>query len=851
MARLTLRELLAHKGRLFLTTVSIVLGVGFVAGTFIYTDTINSAFENLFADAFSGLDVSIRAVPDRELGFVAAARVPDSVLEEVRALEGVQEAWGNVVGYAQFVRIDAEGGSEPISSGGVSLGFSWPDTQRELGARILEGRPPAAPGETTMDVATAEDYGFELGDRVQVLFARSTDAFTIVGLTGLGEGGQPGGFTSATFELATAQRVLDAEGELDTIDVVAAPGQDVSDLVARLNRVLPAGVEAVTAQTAAEERATTIKDALGFFNTFLLVFAGIAVFVGAFIIQNTFRIIVAQRTRELGLLRAVGATGAQVRAMVLYEALVVGAVASILGLVVGAGLAVALESALGGLGIAFPEAPLALQPRTILVAVVVGVAITVVSATVPARRAARVPPLAALQTQDVRPTRRSLSRRIAGGAIVTGVGTIALALGLFGPVDEVGVPGIVVVGVGVALFFVGIAVLSPAFARPFTRLLGAPVARLSGVSGALARENSMRSPRRTSATAAALMVGLALVALVAILGASAKATVGEVLAGSLKADFYIQPANQFGPNAGLPTSLADEVAQLADVETVARVRTGQAKVEDTVTFIGAADASIADVVDLELVAGSLDHFEGDVVALSKPFSDSRDLGLDANVSLTFAATGTGSYRTVAIYEEATAGTVIIPLSSFEQNFTEQLDSFVYVRLAPGVEQESARMKIERVTNSYPTAAVLDAAGFQQQAEEQIDQLLSVLLGLLGLAIIIAILGITNTLSLSVIERTREIGLLRAVGMSRSQVKRMVRWEALITSVFGAVLGVAVGMFFGWALVEALREQDIRFAVPAGQLLLIVAVSGVAGVLAAVPPARRAARLDILEAIAYE
>ena len=852
MLAVTLKGLRAHKARLALTMVSIVLGVGFVAGTFIYTDTINAGFESLFTDAFAGLDVTVRATPDPDLGLVATGRMPESVLEDVAGVEGVDEAWGNVIGYAQFVRSDPETGAlEPISAGGPSFGFSWPETDLELGPRIVEGRPPQAGGEATMDVTTAERHSFQIGDQVRILFSSSSEVFTLVGFTGLGEGGQPGGFTSATFDLSTAQRVLDAEGQLDTIDVVAVPETDIDELVSRINAVLPAGFEAITAQTAAEEQATSIRQALGFFNTFLLVFAGVAVFVGAFIIQNTFRIIVAHRTRELALLRAIGASVSQITTMVLVEAAVVGAAASLLGLVVGVGLASLLESALGGLGIIFPEGNTQLQARTVVVALLVGILVTLVSAVIPARQAARVPPLAALHTTDVAPPRRSLRKRVLAGLTITGLGALALFVGLFAPVAGTGVPGIAVVGAGVAVFFIGIAVLSPAFARPVVGVIAAPFRALGAVSGRLAAENSMRSPRRTSATASALMIGLALVALVAILGDSAKATVEDVFADILRADLYVQPANQFGPNAGFPSSLADELELLPEVALISRVRTSQAKVEGEVTFIGAAEPNIEEAVDLGLIAGSLDRFAGNSAAVSASFAESRALEVGSEISIAFAASGEQAFEVVAIYESETAGPVLIPLSTFEQNYVEQLDAFIYIKLGQSVGPDEGRKLIESVAQAYPTAVVLDAAEFQRQAQDQVDQLLNVLVGLLSLAIIISVLGITNTLSLSVIERTREIGLLRAVGMSRFQVRRMVRLEAVVTSIFGALLGVGIGIFFAWALVEALRDQGIRFSIPFLQLVLLVGLAALAGVLAAIPPARRAAGLDILRAIAYE
>ncbi|MFQ5966595.1 MAG: FtsX-like permease family protein [Acidimicrobiia bacterium] len=419
------------------------------------------------------------------------------------------------------------------------------------------------------------------------------------------------------------------------------------------------------------------------------------------------------------------------------------------------------------------------------------------------------------------------------------------------PMAIAGRDGERVVGLGVVSLFVGVAVLSPAFARPVTAFIGSPLPAVAGVSGNLARENSMRSPRRTSATAAALMVGLALVALVAIIAQSLRSTVSDVLAESFLADFVVQQANPFAPPGGLPTAIADDIADLEEVSDVSRVRFSQAKVEDSVVFLGAIESNYTSMFDLDVTEGTLSEFSGNQTAVLRGWAEGQALGLGDVVSMQFAATGADVFRITAVYEEETAGPVLIPLDAYEANFVEQLDGSVYVLLAPGVSAQAGRAAVEVATAQDPNASVLDATGFQEQTEEALDQLLNVFIGLLSLAILISILGITNTLSLSVIERTREIGLLRAIGMSRRQVRRTIRWEAVITSLFGAVLGIAIGILFAWSIVQALEDQGIRFTVPVGQLILLIIAAGLAGVLAAIPPAARASNLDILEAIAYE
>ena len=526
--RITLRGLASHRARLALTGLSIVLGVAFVAGTYVFTDTLGDSFDTLFDDAFAGIDVQVRSVGADDLEFAQADRIPADLLERVATVPGVADAWGSVVGYAQFLSSDGE----PIVNGGApTFGLSWPDTTGETSYRIRTGGPPTGPGEVVMDASTAARFDFAVGDTVTILTAGPTIEATISGTAGYGDAGSFGGATAALFDLATAQDLLGADGRFDTIDVIVAAGISSQAVIERLDPLLPDGVEAVTASTAADDLAGTIRQGLGFFTTFLLVFAFIALFVGSFIIQNTFRIVVAQRTRELALLRAIGATGGQVTRVVVTEAAIVGLAAAVVGLGLGIGLAVGLRAVFEALGAAFPPSPVRIAPRTIVVALTVGVAVTLVSALIPARKAATVPPVAPLQNVDLSPGRRSLRNRTVLGIALNVIGTLALFQGLFDLVTTAALSPIQFVGIGAAAVFIGVAVLSPVFARPVAAVIGAPLPRLLKTPGLLARGNAMRSPRRTSATASALMVGLALVSGISILAASAKATVGELLTG--------------------------------------------------------------------------------------------------------------------------------------------------------------------------------------------------------------------------------------------------------------------------------------------------------------------------------
>jgi putative ABC transport system permease protein len=849
--RITLRGLAGHRARLILTGLSIVLGVAFVAGTYVFTDTLGDSFDTLFDDAFAGIDVQVRAETEEDLGFVQASRIPAALLEQVEAVPGVADAWGSVTGYAQFVSPEGE----PIVVGGApTFGLSWPDTAAETGYRLRSGRPPSASGDVVMDASTAARYGFEVGDTVSILLAGPTLQATITGIAGYGDAGSFGGATAALFDLVTAQRIFGAENAFDTIDVVATPGVAAETIVERIAPVLPAGVEAVTGSSAAADLAGTIREGLGFFTTFLLVFAFIALFVGSFIIQNTFRIVVAQRTRELALLRAIGATGAQVTRIVVIESLVVGFFAAAIGLAAGIGLAVGLRTVFESFGASFPPTPIRIAPRTVLVSLGVGVAVTLVAALIPARKAAAVSPMAALQNVDLAPGRRSLRNRAVLGFTLNAIGTAALAQGLFDVVPTGALTPIQFVGVGAAAVFIGIAVLSPVFARPIAAAIGAPFPRLLRVPGLLARGNAMRSPRRTSATASALMVGLALVSGIAILAASARATVGAIIAGGFRADLTVQSAGGgFGaPGAGISPEIAERLAGLPEVDAVARVRANIARVGDDVTFVGGVDPGVTEMFDFEVTGGSFGDLTGAAVAVNAGAATALGIEVGDVLPVEFAAGGTREFRVVALWAaDGIAAEYLLSLDAFDSAFTEQLDQAVYLTVRDGIEPATARAAVESVTDGFPNAAVFDAAGFRAEAESQVNRLLVVIVALLALAVVISLIGITNTLSLSVIERTREIGVLRAIGMSRRQVRRMIRWEAVIIAVFGALLGVWIGVSLGWAVVRAFADDGVVFAVPVGQLLTLVAAAGIAGILAAVIPAYRASRLDVLAAIAYE
>jgi putative ABC transport system permease protein len=845
--RATLKGLLAHKLRLALTALSVVLGVAFVAGTFVLTDTINQTFDDVFTEVTAGVDLTVRARSGfgDDAGFEAQRdTVPATLVGAVAAIPGVARAEGSVSGFAQPV--DAQG--RAVATGGApNLGFNWGDVDELNPLEVRAGRPPAGPGEVLFDALTARQHDFEVGQRVRVLTRAGIEEFTLVGTAGFGKADNLAGATLAIFDTPTAQRLFGKVGAFDTVDVVAAGGVSVVELRQRVAEAVGPDLEVLTGTEVGREQADAIKTGLGFFSTALLTFAGISLFVGAFIIFNTFSILVAQRTRELALLRALGASRRQVLASVMAESLAVGLFSSLVGLGLGVLVAVGLQSLLRGFGIALPSTDTQFLPRTVIAAFVVGVGVTLVAAIGPARRAGRVPPMAALRDETASQAPESLRRRSVIGAVITGLGAVALFVGLFGAMDN----GLPMVGLGAGLTFLGVAVLSPLVARPLAAAIGSPLARIAGAAGRLGRQNAMRNPRRTAATASALMIGLGLVGTVSVMAASISESTTRIFERSLSADYTVS-TEQFIPT--ISPEVAERLSQLPELAAVSGIKNGPFRIGDSTKYATGVDpASVREVLNLEMRAGDFATLARGEMLISEDAARDEGLAVGDVLRATFARTGTQELRIGGTYaRNQLLGSYLVAAAVFEANYTEALDFVVLARAAAGVPAVASRAAVERVTDDYPNVTVRDQAETVQRQRDEVNQLLGLVSALLGLALIIAFFGIVNTLALSVFERTRELGLLRAVGMSRRQVRSMVRGESVITSVLGAVLGLAIGLVFGWALVTALADEGIDdLVIPAGQLLLYVAVAALAGVLAAVGPARRAARLDVLAAISNE
>jgi putative ABC transport system permease protein len=843
----TLKGLLAHKLRLAATALAIVLGVSFVAGTYVLTDTISATFDNLFKQVTKGIDVAVRTnATFSSQGMEVREPMPASVLDQVTAVPGVRVAEGNVTGYAQFVGKDGK----PVTTGGApTLGVSFAaDTPFTAGSEIRAGRLPRGPGEVVVDAKTANDAGFRVGDRVKVLFQGPARTFTVVGIVGFAQADNLGGATLAGFDPRTAQQVLNREGEFDEIDVAAQPGVTPTQLRDRIRAALPARYEALTGQELAADQAAAINDTLGrFLGTALLAFAFVALLVGGFLIFNTFSIIVAQRTRELALLRCLGASRRQVMGSVLLESVVVAVVASLVGLGLGVLIALGLRALLSGfLGADLPSTGTVLLPRTVIVALLVGLVVTVLSALTPARKATRVPPVAALQPETAFAETGFRRRRVVIGVLITAVGVALLLAGLFRPEGN----RLANVASGAVVVFFGVAILSPLVARPLARMIGWPFARLFRLPGNLARLNAMRSPRRTASTAAALMIGLALVAFVSIFAASIKTSTAKTLDDSVSAD-YILNTDNFQP---FSTEVAKRLAEQPELEAVAATRFGIWKLRGATKQLQAVDPiAYGKVVRTEVTAGSLDALANGGLAVKDTVARANGWTVGKNVPMEFPSNGVQQVPIRAIYKDNSLnGDFLLSLRDYERGYADQLDSQVLVKAAPGVDPAASRAAIDRVVADFPNVTVRDRAEFRAEMTRQINQVINLFYSLLGLAILIALFGIVNTLALSIFERVRELGLLRAVGATRRQLRSMIRWEAVIIAILGAVLGLVVGVFFGWTVVRASRGIGITaFTLPGGQLVLFVAAAGLAGILAAILPGRRAAKVDMLRAITTE
>jgi putative ABC transport system permease protein len=851
MWRTTLRNLAQRKLRLLTTASAVTLGVAFMAGTLVLTDTVGKTFDDVFASAYDGTDAVVRptAAFESPEGFGdERGRVDASLVDVVAGVDGVAVAEGSVFGYAQVVTPDGDLLGDP-NTGSPTVGANWTESEDLNVFNLVEGRAPRAAGEVVLDKKSADDAGYGVGDTATVLVQGGPRQVTVSGVARFGELDSPAGATFVLFTTEAAQDLVAEPGRFDEISIVATEGVSQQEVAERVGATLPTGVEVVTGETVVEENQDSIAAALSFFNTFMLVFALIALIVGGFMIFNAFSITVAQRTREHALLRALGASRRQVLGAVVLEALLVGTLASVVGLAAGAGVAVLLKALLSAFGFPIPATGIVFTMTTAVVAFLAGVVATTVAAVSPARKAAKVPPLAAIRGIAVGSTGYGSKERVMVGVLMLGAGAGALLFGLFARPDN----ALLLVGIGVLLVFFAVSVLGRTIALPLSRVIGWPLPRLRGVAGELARENAMRNPKRTAATASALMIGVGLVAFITIFAASTKASFLATIDRAFTGDLVVTHP------AGVDPTVTATLNDLPEVEVATGIRFGPAEVDGDATFLLAVEAApLAELFDIAPVSGTpadLAAAGEDGIAVHEDLARDRGLEVGDPVSVVFPHTGPTSLTVAMVYgEEAFPeyGEWLLSMPAHEANYPAQFDSQVFVKTAGGPDDPAAVAAVERVASAYPGVNVLDQGEYAEGQMAIVDQLLGLVYALLGLAIVIAILGIGNTLALSIIERTRELGVLRAVGMTRSQLRSTIRWESVIISLQGTLLGLVIGTFFGWAMVTAFRDQGLTvFEVPLTSLLVVVVLAGVAGVVASVLPARRASRLQVLGAIAGE
>lgn len=840
---LTRKSLRARWGRSLFIALSISLGVAFVSGSFVLADSLRSTFDSLFTRLNSDIDLQVRGVAAFDSRNAERDPVPAQWATTLGQVDGVARVAPQLTRSATL--LDSTG--KPVNIGGApAIGALW-SGEGSGGIVLRAGVAPDAMEQVAIDKATTDRFDIALGQRLDIATPTGVRSFTVVGIVGLGEADGFAGASLALFDPTTAEVVLDSRGFFDAIDLALVPGASLDEVKTQVENTITEGLEVVTGQQVADEAADQVGSFVTAFGTGLSVFAFITAFVVAFIINNIFAITIGQRLRELALLRAIGASGSQVRRMIVTEALVLSVTATVLGIVGGLGVARLLIWLFDAAGAGFPPTDLVLATRTVVAAIVVGVGITMASVIVPARRAARIPPIAAMHP-ELGFGAISVNRRLVGGGILTGVGAVVFVLGLF--VRPGGTIGLIVFsGAGALAIFLGVASLSSGVVRPVSRALGWPFARLFGVPGQLARENAARQPRRTARTASALMIGVALVSAAAVFTESLRVTFVRILDRSVTADFVITDSGF----QGLPPDVARTIAALPELSAVSPVRGISAQVNGDVKQFGAVDPEpFALLANIDVLSGSLaDLATGGVLVHRDP---ARDLGLSvgSRLDVTYQNGVASSLEVVGVYGDAAlVGNWLISVSTLEAVSTQPpRDFFVIARAADGVDGAAARLALEGALDAFPQAELRSNAEFRQQQEDQINQFLTLITALLATAIQIAVIGIAITLALSVFERTREIGLLRAVGMSRRQLRRAVRWEAVIVSLFGAVVGVVVGSLLGVALATAVPDTVIDgVAFPVGQLPLVMGFAVLAGITAAWYPARKAAKMDILEAIA--
>ena len=851
MLSVALKGLAGRKLRALLTGLAVIIGVAMISGTYVLTDTITKAFDGIFDTSLKGTDAVVSGKKVVDFSQSGAPTLDASLLDRVRTLPDVAEAAGSVSD-DNGARLIDKTGKLIDTKGAPSFAFGIdPTKQRFNSLQLTTGRFATGAGEVVIDQKTASDHRFKVGDTIRVSGQGPSQPFKITGLATFAGASSLGSATIAAFDIPTAQALVGKVGKLDNISVAAKSGVSADTLTKEIATVLPDTAQVRSSTAEAKEQKKDIAKGLGFITNFLLAFAGIALFVGSFVIFNTLSITVAQRTREFATLRTLGASRRQVMASVLIEALVIGLVSSIVGIIAGLGIAKGLNALFVALGIDLPTTGTVLASRTIIVSLLVGTIVTVVASLIPARRATRVAPISAVREgSTLAPT--ALSRRAPIIAAASGVAAVAiLGYSVFGTLQTTS--RMALLATGLVVLFLAVAIILPRLVAPLAKIVGAPSARLGGTSGRLGRENAVRNPGRTASTAAALMIGLALMTFVAVLGNGLRQSSTDALKQQITATHVISKGDGF---ENLTAGASGAAAKVAGVEVASGIRSDIAKAAgQEITANGVDPATFGSVFNFRWEKGSnttLSNLGKNDALVSTGFAKKHTLAVGSAFPIVSGSGEKAQIRVAGTFRpskfDSLVGDVVVSTNSFDGLFSQASDALALVRLS---RPSASTAALETALKDYPDSKVRTAKAFIQKRASSVNTLLNLLYVLLALSVIVSLFGMINTLALSVIERTRELGMMRAVGMSRRQARSMIRHEGIITALIGAAMGLPLGIGLAALITRALSSYDVSFSVPVTALVIFALVSVLFGVLAATGPGRRAARIDVLRALQYE
>lgn len=842
MFRTALRNVLSHKARLLMTVLAVMLGVAFVSGTLVFTDTLGNAFRNQSAKNYDDVAVAVTTYADQR--DAETPGVDAAALKRIQGLDGVASATGRVSGFAGVAGPDGKliGDGWSNTGGNFAPGKDGKDAQYAF----TDGTGPTADGRIALDEDTAEKGEYEVGDKVRVATNGPVKEYTLAGVFTTEDGAVNAGGSLVLFDTTVAQKLFLRPGEFQDVSVAAASGASDQQLLAAVKPLLPKDAEAETGKVVADKEAEQAEGGLNKINQMLLAFAGIALFVGIFLIANTFTMLVAQRTKELALLRAVGASRRQVKRSVLLEAAVVGLIASVIGFALGVGLATAMRSAMGLIGGKIPAGPLVVAPATVIAAFAVGVLITVLAAWLPARRAARIPPVAAMNSMYSAATVKSLVLRNSIGAVITLLGGAAVMAGA----AQSGTSAKLAIAAGAFLALIGVIILIPLLSRPVIALVRPLLQRLFGVSGKLAAQNAVRNPRRTGATASALAIGLTLVTGISVLGVTLGQAVDRMTTDNVKADYMVSMASGESLDESALTALekADGVTAVSPTQSVS-LDIGKTSLSAS----GVTPGDVQKVLNIDTLSGSIDSLGSGAIAISEKTAKSHGWKTGDSVPVTYEDDKKENLRIGALYKDNDfLSRVLIPRETVAPHEGSASIPRVWLKTDGGASAANEQAVVDALGDN-PGMSVMDRQDIRDEFGGTINLAMNIMYGLLAMALLIAVLGVVNTLAMSVFERQQEIGMLRAIGLDRRKVKRMIRLEAVVISLFGAVVGIGLGLFLGWAIGQTVSASipDYVLVVPWGRIAIFLVLAGLVGVLAALWPARNAARLNMLTAIKTE